>query len=79
MLTDNWKQNMIPAVRKRRPELSSASDDEVVKLLGAEMTPVGRFARPEEIATIVAFLASARNSFITGDTIEASGGAERFM
>jgi 3-oxoacyl-[acyl-carrier protein] reductase len=79
VLTDNWQRNMIPAVRKRRPELASASDEEIVKQLGAEMTPIGRFAQPEEIAAIVAFLASARNSFITGDTIEASGGADRFM
>lgn len=79
VLTDNWKQNMIPAVRKSRPELATASDDAIVKQLGAELTPVGYFAQPEEIATIVAFLASARNSFVTGDTIEASGGADRFM
>jgi len=77
--TDNWEQNMIPAVRKARPELASASDDTIVAQLGAEMTPIGRFGHPEEIAAIVAFLASSRNGFITGDTIEASGGAERFM
>jgi 3-oxoacyl-[acyl-carrier protein] reductase len=77
--TANWQQNMIPAVRERRPELASASDIEIIKLLGAEMTPIGRFGRPEEIAAVVAFLASARNGFITGGTIEASGGADRFM
>jgi 3-oxoacyl-[acyl-carrier protein] reductase len=46
VLTDNWTQNMIPAVRKSRPELATSSDDEIVKLLGAETTPIGRFARP---------------------------------
>lgn len=50
-----------------------------MKLLREEMTPVGRFGRPDEIAAIAAFLASDRNGFVTGDTIEASGGAERFM
>jgi 3-oxoacyl-[acyl-carrier protein] reductase len=79
VLTDNWKMNMIPSVRKSRPELAKASDDDIVKQLGAEMTPVGHFAQPEEIAAIVVFLASVRNSFITGDTIEAGGGADRFM
>jgi 3-oxoacyl-[acyl-carrier protein] reductase len=79
VLTDNWKRNMIPGVRARRPELAASSDDEIIKRLGAEMTPVGRFAQPGEIADIVAFLASARNCFVTGDTIEASGGADRFM
>jgi 3-oxoacyl-[acyl-carrier protein] reductase len=79
VVTANWQQNMIPAVRERRPELANASDIEIIKLLGAEMTPIGRFGHPEEIAAVVAFLASARNGFITGDTIEASGGADRFM
>jgi len=48
-------------------------------LLGEEMTPVGRFGRPDEIAAIAAFLASERNGFVTGDIIQASGGAEQFM
>jgi 3-oxoacyl-[acyl-carrier protein] reductase len=51
----------------------------MVKLLGEEMTPVGRFGQPEEIAAIAAFLASDRNGFITGHTMEASGGADRFI
>jgi 3-oxoacyl-[acyl-carrier protein] reductase len=36
--------------------------------------PLGRAATPEQIAEIVLFLASARNEFITGETIIASGG-----
>lgn len=79
VLTDNWAHNMLPDVRKRRPEIAKKSDEELVKLLGEEMTPVGRFGRPDEIAAIAAFLASERNGFVTGDTIEASGGADRFM
>ena len=79
VLTDNWASNMLPAVRRERPELASQSDEAIVKLLGQEMTPIGRFGQPEEIAAIAAFLASNRNGFITGHTIEASGGADRFM
>jgi 3-oxoacyl-[acyl-carrier protein] reductase len=79
VLTDNWAHNMLPSVRKRRPELAGRSDEELVQLLGEEMTPIGRFGRPEEIGAIAAFLASEKNGFITGDTIEASGGADRFM
>jgi len=79
VLTENWANNMLPSVRKRRPELSSYSDEALVKLIGEEMTPVGRFGRPDEIATLAAFLASDRNGFVTGDTIEASGGADRFI
>ncbi|HSN19136.1 MAG TPA: SDR family oxidoreductase [Usitatibacter sp.] len=39
--------------------------------------PVGRFARPEEIAPLIAFLASERNSYITGEVISIDGGATR--
>jgi 3-oxoacyl-[acyl-carrier protein] reductase len=77
--TDNWANNMLPAVRKNRLEMSSLNDDEVLARISAELTPVGRAGAPEEIAAIAAFLGSARNGFVTGDTIEASGGADRFM
>ena len=36
--------------------------------------PLGRTAKPEEIANAVLFLASPRSSFITGSTLHADGG-----
>lgn len=39
--------------------------------------PIGRFAEPHEIAPLIAFLASERNSYITGTTIAIDGGATR--
>jgi NAD(P)-dependent dehydrogenase (short-subunit alcohol dehydrogenase family) len=40
----------------------------------ARTIPLGRLAQPEEIAELVAFLASSRNSFITGQTVVCDGG-----
>jgi 3-oxoacyl-[acyl-carrier protein] reductase len=37
-------------------------------------TPLGRIGQPEDIAPLVAFLASADASWITGETYHVSGG-----
>ena len=36
--------------------------------------PLGRRGRPEEIASVAAFLASEEASYITGETIPVGGG-----
>ena len=38
------------------------------------VTPMGRLAKPEEVADAVLFFASDRSTFITGQTISVSGG-----
>lgn len=40
-------------------------------------TPLGRIGQPEEIASLARFLLSEESSFMTGETVSASGG--RFM
>ena len=37
----------------------------------------GRSGRPEEIAAVVAFLASGRSGFITGSSLYVDGGLDR--
>ena len=39
-----------------------------------EQIPMGRLARPEEIANVIVFLASDKASYITGQTISVNGG-----
>ncbi len=41
--------------------------------------PMGRFGRPEEIASLVTFLASERASFITGAAYDIDGGMVKYM
>ena len=65
--------------RDQQTAIQGLDDEDLIARVGAEYTPVGRFGTSEEIADITAFLASDRNGFVTGCTIEASGGAERFF
>jgi 3-oxoacyl-[acyl-carrier protein] reductase len=44
------------------------------KALLASKVPIGRLASPDEIAAVVAFLASEEASFVTGAAYDASGG-----
>ena len=77
--TENWANNMIPKARETHAEWADLPDDDLIARLGRAMTPVGHFGRPEDIAALAAFLASDRNGFVTGATVEASGGADRFI
>lgn len=38
------------------------------------LIPVGRFGKPEEVAAVVAFLASAAAAYVTGEVINVNGG-----
>ena len=42
--------------------------------LSTDITPVGRIAKPEEVAELVGFLCSGAADFIVGETIRCDGG-----
>jgi 3-oxoacyl-[acyl-carrier protein] reductase len=45
----------------------------------ASHIPLGRFGRPDEFGAVVAFLASARASYLTGVTLQVDGGSVRSL
>ena len=53
---------------------ASVLDDAVMRKQVEEMTAFGRFGEPSDIAEVVHFLASSAGRWVTGQTIEASGG-----
>jgi 3-oxoacyl-[acyl-carrier protein] reductase len=52
-------------------------DPEELKKAAAEQTPVRRVGYPEDIAATVAFLAADESSFVSGQTLQVNGGANR--
>jgi 3-oxoacyl-[acyl-carrier protein] reductase len=61
---------------RARAQMTGASEEEAREAFLRDI-PIGRFARPDEIAPLIAFLASERNSYISGTTIAIDGGATR--
>lgn len=59
-----------------RADATVDNDPYLAKMLGAYpiAKSVGRLSRPEDVSGLVAFLASERALFVTGQTIGASGG-----
>jgi NAD(P)-dependent dehydrogenase (short-subunit alcohol dehydrogenase family) len=54
--------------------LASPSDPDGALKEWGRKHPIGRIARPEEIADVVVFLASDKASFVTGEYICVDGG-----
>jgi 3-oxoacyl-[acyl-carrier protein] reductase len=54
-------------------EMAQVLPDEAMNRIVAD-TPIGRIGQPEEIAAVIRFLLSEESSFMTGETLAASGG-----
>lgn len=53
-----------------RTEMTEGLDEAQLK----KTVPLNRFGEPEEVAALVAFLASAESGYITGECISINGG-----
>jgi 3-oxoacyl-[acyl-carrier protein] reductase len=61
---------------EKRAQDAGVAYEQILKQSTANV-PIGRFARPEELAALVAFLASERASSINGTTIAVDGGSTK--
>jgi NAD(P)-dependent dehydrogenase (short-subunit alcohol dehydrogenase family) len=62
-----------------RPDKSQSRDDWFGSLARKKGIPLGRLGSPEEPARAIAFLGSPAASYITGTSLEISGGVSRYM
>ncbi|MBP7861150.1 SDR family oxidoreductase [bacterium] len=68
-----------PLVRELAKQYATSQNVSVEKVLTdwASYAPVKRFGKPDDLGSLVAFLASTKAEFITGTTITIDGGAVR--
>ena len=71
LLTDRMTELFKTRARETDTELDA------VMQARASTIPLGRFGQPEELANLVTFLASEKNSYVTGTTILVDGGVVR--
>jgi 3-oxoacyl-[acyl-carrier protein] reductase len=68
-------ERMLSNITARAKELGISVDDALAQR--AAETAVGRIGKPDEMAYLIAFLASSRSSYITGTTMLVDGGLVR--
>lgn len=81
-LTKFWARELLPygirvnavAPAMTDTEMSNAMWPSPQREAIERQVPMGRFARPEEIASVILFLASDESSYITGECVNVTGG-----
>lgn len=76
--TGAFATDRLLGILARRAQAAGRSLEEE-RRLAEQQIPVRRFGKPEEFGALVAFLASARASFLTGAAIPIHGGAGRSL
>lgn len=71
--SDQWE--------RRRQSDPGGGDADVwyQQLASSRRIPLGRVGLPREVADVIAFMASARSSYVTGTCIEVDGGMSRYV
>jgi len=72
--TGSFDTERLRSFFKAQAERTGLTEKEAAAKLSSTI-PVGRIGKPEELASLVTFLASERSSYITGTTISVDGGA----
>ncbi len=70
----NIRVNAVAPGYVRTPMVARLTDDPEREAATAEKIPLGRFAEPEEIGWVIAFLASEGASMVTGQILPVDGG-----
>ncbi|CDY16436.1 BnaA02g12400D [Brassica napus] len=71
--SDSIRANSVAPTFIATPLVDNAFDDEFKKVVEST-NPLGRIGKPEEVASVVAFLCMPAASYITGQTICVDGG-----
>lgn len=69
-----WRQITVNVVSPGPTETEMLAANPQFRTVGVQLSPLQRLGKPQDIASVVAFLASDEGGWITGQVIQAAGG-----